>query len=290
MAKTVATAFKECLDKLDIIELSALAVAKRQAAIAPTLARQLTVIDDFVAGSFARKTMIEPLKKASVDLFLVLTPALYLAAPNGPANLLERVKRCINTSLNQATEASRTAVGITIKYPDFRVDVIPAFMHDAGAMLIPDPNEKKWVQTNPKLHLQMWNKSNADHHGQLVPLIRLAKQWNQHHGGVFRSFHLETLVRDIFMSQPIEDLPHAMLYFFENAASHLRVSDPAGNLDSLADYLDDSYLRQLAISKMFRTGADLARDGLRLEASDNSEQAILKWRGIFGETYFPRYH
>ena len=55
MAKTVATAFKECLDKLDIIELSTLAVAKRQATIAPSFARQITVIDDFVAGSLRER-------------------------------------------------------------------------------------------------------------------------------------------------------------------------------------------------------------------------------------------
>ena len=234
--------------------------------------------------------MIGPLKQGSVDLFLVLTPALYLAAPNGPSNLLDRVKRCVNTSFNQATEASRTAIGITIRFPDFKVDIIPAFLHDEGAMLIPDPNEKKWLQTNPKLHLQMWNKSNTDHHSQLVPLIRLIKHWNQHHGGVFRSFHLEAIVHEVFMSYTIKDLPHAMLCFFENAASHLQVSDPAGNLDSLAYYLDDSYLRQLAISKMFRTGAEMAREALSLEAKGNCEQAILKWRAIFGEMYFPRYY
>ena len=48
--------------------------------------------------------MIAPLKEADVDVFIVLDSSYYDPAPNGPANVLARVKRVIDKSYSESTE------------------------------------------------------------------------------------------------------------------------------------------------------------------------------------------
>ena len=219
MAKTVTQAFADFKTNLEITTLQGSTVSTRQGKVRSNVARELTVADDFLTGSYRRSTMIAPLKEADVDVFIVLDSSYYDPAPNGPANVLAKVKRVIDKSYSGSTESSRNGQAITINFSDFKVDVVPGFNRQGGGYLIPDPNEKRWIQTNPKEHVRLWSESNKQRNGLLVPLLKMIKAWNRAHSQLLRSFHLEAMVRQVFASQDITSYPAAAAYFFGNADS-----------------------------------------------------------------------
>ena len=90
--------------------------------------------------------MIAPLKEADVDIFVVLDPQYYSSDQNGPANLLDRVKRVLKKSYAETTDISRNGQAVTIKFSDFCVDVVPAFYRTGGGYLIPDSVLKRWIR------------------------------------------------------------------------------------------------------------------------------------------------
>ncbi|HEX8199702.1 MAG TPA: hypothetical protein VF590_04390, partial [Isosphaeraceae bacterium] len=138
MAKTVTQSFTDFLKNLEVTPPQSTTLSQRQQRVRDNVQMQLKVIDDFLTGSYMRSTLIAPLKLADVDIFEVLDPSLYQAAPNGPANVLAKIKRAIENSYGEATESSRNGQAITIKFSDFNVDVVPAFARQGGGYLIPD--------------------------------------------------------------------------------------------------------------------------------------------------------
>ena len=65
-------AFEELRRNLELTGLQEKTVATRQSNVRDAVARQLTVVDDFLTGSYRRHTLIVPLKKADVDVVVVL--------------------------------------------------------------------------------------------------------------------------------------------------------------------------------------------------------------------------
>jgi hypothetical protein len=288
MATTVAQAFSQFRKNLEITTLQESTVSTRQQNVRSNIAKTLNVIGDFVTGSYQRSTLIAPLKDADVDVFVVLHHSAFSAPPNGPANVLAQLKRAIDKAYNEPTESSRNRHAITIKFSDFRVDVVPAFNSQRAGYLIPDPNESKWIETNPKTHVQLWSASNSQHNGMLVPFIKMIKAWNCSHSRRFHSFHLESMVRDVFMKLTITNFQSAAAYFFENAYNHISLLDPAGYGGNLSSYLSNSAGLYSQINSSFVSAAQQAREAISLDAADKTDKAINKWRIVFGD-YFPGY-
>lgn len=63
--------FEELRGRLELTGLQEKTVATRQSNVRTAVARQLTVDDDFLTGSYRRYTMIGPLKEADVRTALV---------------------------------------------------------------------------------------------------------------------------------------------------------------------------------------------------------------------------
>jgi len=289
MARTVTQAFADFKANLEITTLQGTTVSTRQRNVRSNIAKELTVIDDFLTGSYQRSTMIAPLRDADVDVFIVLDPAYYAAAPNGPANLLARVKRAIDNSYSETTESSRNGQAITIKFSDFAVDVVPAFNRQGGGYLIPDPNEKRWIETNPKEHVRLWSESNKDKGYMLVPLIKILKAWNRAHSRLLRSFHLEAIARQVFTYRAITSYPEAAAYFFGNSDAYVSwLSDPAGYGGNLASYVLNSSTLATSIKDRLKAAKQKADEAISLNNAGQNEQAINKWRIVFGD-YFPIY-
>ena len=96
MATTVEQAFETYKAHLEITGLQQEAVSSRQEGVQAALEDELSVLNSFLAGSYARDTMIAPLSQAAVDIVAVLDPSYY--EQNEPAELLERVKQVLAKS------------------------------------------------------------------------------------------------------------------------------------------------------------------------------------------------
>jgi len=287
MPTTIPIAFSKLLDNLQITDLQDATVTIRQQNIRDAVAKELTVLTSFVTGSYRRNTLLAPLAKADIDIFVILDPKYY--ATDGYANLIDRVKRVMKATYPNTPEISRNGQAVTVSFTDFRVDVVPAFHRQGGGYLIPDCVMKRWISTDPTRHVAIWNDANIAHRAQLVPVLKMIKQWNRAHSALLRSFHLETLVVQILTNVNISDMPSAARYVFDKAREATRyvVSDPAGYSGDIAAYLDTTE-KISEVVKRFETAYTQAAEAERLAASNQIQQAFAKWRTVFGDP-FPAY-
>lgn len=287
MPTTIKQGFEVLKQNLEITDLQAATVSTRQKNVRDAVASELVVLDDFLTGSYKRNTMIAPLKEADIDIFTVLDAKYYEA--NGQANLLDRVKRVLKKTYPSTPDISRNGQAVTITFTDFKVDVVPAFYRKGGGYLIPDSILKRWIETDPKKHIDIWSNANAAHNGDLVPLIKMIKGWNKAHSALLRSFHLEALILSVLNNVKISDFPSAVRYVFDKARTQILLPtlDPAGYGGDIGAYLDTSTKKAEVVSRL-ESAYQRAVEAESLEKQGKTRDAYAKWQMIF-DGYFPAY-
>ena len=103
-------AFDELRRNLELTGLQEKAVATRQSNVRDAVSRQLTVVDDFLTGSYRRHTLIGPLKKADVDVIVVLDRGY---KDRGPRAVLELVKKALLVEYTRTPAISRNGQAVT---------------------------------------------------------------------------------------------------------------------------------------------------------------------------------
>jgi hypothetical protein len=248
----------------------------------------MTVYDTFLTGSYSRSTMIAPLKEADIDIFVVLNEKYFHHYDNGKnggqGGLLNLLKRTIQKSYS-TTAASRNGQAVTIKFSDFRADVVAGFYRVGGGFLITNSSNNTWLPTDPKKHVDLMTAANKVHANDLVPLVKMIKAWNKSNGAYFRSFHLEVLSLQIFNNVTISDFPSGARFFFDKARELVKLPnyDPAGYGDDVGRYVTvaDAVNRLETAYNRALKAEQFARDYKIVDAVRN-------WRLIFGD-YFPAY-
>lgn len=287
MATTIPSAFNVFKQNLEITGLQHTTVSSRQTNVREAVADELSVLDDFLTGSYSRSTMIAPLKQADIDIFMVLSSEYYSA--DEQADVLDRVKRVLKKTYPNTPDISRNGQAVTIVFTDFTVDVVPAFNRQGGGYLIPNTRGGRWISTDPKRHVTISSQENAAHDGDLVPLVKMIKSWNRSIGKHFGSFHLEVLAWSIFDGITISDFPSGARYFFDKGRMLVAKQnlDPAGYGGDVGYYINNQAKIDEAVSR-FTTAFNravkaeaFARDGMIVDA-------IGDWRKVFGDS-FPAY-
>lgn len=185
---TRTQAFERLRSNLELTVPQETTVATRQTSVRAAVARQLIVVDAFLTGSYRRQTLIGPLKRADVDIVVVLDRDY---KQRGPRAVLELVKKALLVEYPQTPEISRNGQAVTITFSDFVVDVVPAFVRpwwtwDDGWDIC-DSGSDRWIATNPKRHVEISAGANRLHGDQLVPRIKQLKAWNRTVGEPLRS-------------------------------------------------------------------------------------------------------
>lgn len=254
---TRVQAFEQLRRNLELTGLQEKTVAARQSNIRDAVADQLTVVGDFLTGSYRRHTLIGPLKTADVDIVVVLDRRYKNRSPRA---VLELVRKALLVEYTRTPAISRNGQAVTVTFADFIVDVVPAFVRpwwtwDEGWEIC-DSGSDSWIKINPKKHVEISATANRSHGGHLVPRIKQLKAWNRTVGEPLRSFHLEALAWSIFGTSWLwkngqsSDWASAR-YFFDKARTELRnqLADPAGTGSDVAAYLHGTALDS-AVSKM----------------------------------------
>jgi Second Messenger Oligonucleotide or Dinucleotide Synthetase domain len=292
MATTILQGFNLFRSNLEITNLQQTTVSGRQATVRSVLASGLDLKDSFLAGSYSRHTLIAPLKEADIDVFVVLDPKYYYNYNNqngGQAGLLDLVKRVLRKSYPRTPDISRSGQAVTIRFDDFMVDVVPAFVRDGGGYLIPNSMSQTWINTDPKAHVTLVGNSNSIHNGDLVPTIKMIKAWNRSINYQFRSFHLEVLALAIFEGVRISDFSSGVRFFFDKGR-HLvtqKNPDPALQVGDVGYYINSQQKVEEAASR-FRTAYERAVRAEDAVRAGKISEAISIWQQIFGN-YFPSY-
>jgi hypothetical protein len=288
MVTTVTEAFRVFKSNLQITDLQEETISTRQKDVRAAVEEELVVLDSFLTGSYSRYTMIAPLVEADIDIFVVLNSTHF--EQNGQVNLLDKVKRVLKKTYPKTPEVSRDGQAVTITFKDFKVDVVPGFNRSGGGYLIPSTyGGGFWISTDPKKHVEISSQENANHDGDLVPLIKMIKRWNRIIDWQFRSFHLEVLAWKIFTGVKISDYPSGVRYFFDKGKNLIgtSISDPSGYSGNVGYYIDSQPKVSEAVLR-FTTAYTRAINAEAYASQNKIEDAINEWRKIFGDK-FPVY-
>ena len=293
MATTITQSFVRLRQNLEITDLQASVVSTRQNSVRKVLDAELSVLDSFLTGSYARNTMIAPLKESDVDIFAVLDSKYFHNYNNGQnggqAGLLDLVKRALLRTYTSTPDISRNGQAVTIRFVDFNVDVVPAFNRQGGGYLIPNSLDQSWIGTDPKKHVELVSASNKVHANNFVPLVKMIKGWNKNSSQYFNSFHLEVLALQVLQGVTITDFPSGVRYFFDKARSLVSQKnlDPSGYGGDVGSYINTQDKIQNAVAK-FQLAYERAVKAEDFERRGYTKDAIDMWIKIFGD-YFPAY-
>jgi hypothetical protein len=291
MATSIEESFSKLRQNLEISDYQKTTVSIRQQGVREVLEREVTLVDSFLTGSYARHTLISPLKEADVDIFVVLDAKYfyqYNGTNGGQAGLLDFIKRILLKTYTRTPSISRNGQAITIAFSEFKIDVVPAFNRKGGGYLIPNANTQKWIETDPKVHVRLMSDQNAIHNDDLIPLIKMIKGWNREVDNAFHSFYLELIAIDILKNVTITNFSSGMLYFFEHGREKVKytATDPAGygsNVQGL-----NTLSGVTAAVNLFQNAYSKALAAEFYSKAGEIRSAIEMWQKIFGK-YFPSY-
>ena len=295
MATSVQQAFLQFKSNLEITDYQASLVSQRRNNVVSAISRVLKLHPDtpsLLIGSYDRHTLTRYLSEGDVDVMVILHYGENKGwdTPQGTTQALDKFKAILDDAY-PSTEKRRDRNCITMKFTEFRLDVVPAFMNDSGFYKIPDSVRQTWVWTHPIRFAEAISAVNGRMENTIAPLIKMVKGWNRNVGWPLRSFHLECLLHNQCCAYPQRYSYSSMLkVFFDTLPGHLLTmcKDPiAGDrVDTYLDNIAAETRRQIAIRKA-RDAAAIASKAFDCETT-NPEVSIKTWRPLLGE-FFPTY-
>lgn len=227
---TMRQAFEQFLQSLELSENESADASRQHTYLREELKVQLDVAQNFLSGSYARKTAVRPLN--DIDVFLVLVPTETLNRESTPEEVLAAVQGALEATYpGKAPTIQSRSVNIEFSGTGIAYDVVPAFLDpdDDEVYWIPDCDQPGWIKTNPRIHRELSVAANEAAGKKLKPLVKAVKHANNLHGKKARSFHLEVLTWSILTSAPedyIAGLERLLLGLREQIMN--ACPDPAG--------------------------------------------------------------
>lgn len=273
--------------------------------------------EEFLGGSFGRRTQAKPLD--DIDLFVPLdAAALRMESPtNSPtaerlvtrsevyalgcdevlhqglwldsAKVLDHLAAltCSYIPLGVADcEKNNSDRCVHMTYDGINVDLVFVLMSQVPGTIdryhLPSGDTWRWKATNPKEDQRQLSRANQDQHGGLLlPTIRALKAWNDTWlGGRLKSVHLEVLAsHHVFAGVQIDNVVSALTYAFHRLPELLKqpCPDPTGLGDPLDVNLHPDD-RSWVIGEA-ETAAVTAAKTNALACSDPAT-AAKRWEGI----------
>jgi hypothetical protein len=286
MSTTIPAGFTKLKENLEITDIQSTTVSTRQQNVREAVEKEMLVNSSFLAGSYARSTMIGPLAKADIDIFMVLNTSYY--EKYKPAALLDRLRTVLLKTYTKTPKISRNGQAVTISFTDFEVDVVPCYNRQGGGFLIPNSKAGMWISTNPPVHDTATKEANKAHNGDIVPLIKMIRGWNREINSAFSGFYLELMTINILTNVKISDFPSGVRFVFDKGREKVKFKqrDPAG-FGNEVNPLNNVTTVEDAVSR-FTMAYNRAMKAEDYARNNNIEAAYGEWRKIFG-SYFPAY-
>lgn len=281
--KTVREAFADFLKELELTDKEREEASDQHTHMRVQLQKRLDVKDNFLSGSYARKTAVRPLN--DIDVFLVLEETHALHRGCEPRAVLDVIKSTLEAIYPGKTATIQArSVNIEFSGTEIAYDVVPAFMdvRDDEVYWIPDCDAPDWIPTNPRRHMEQSTAANEAANKKLKPLLKAIKHANHVHGRTARSFHLEVLSWKILTNDSgahIDGLERLLVGLRDGILEPCL--DPAG----LGGDIRPSAARLKQAKAWLSEMASLAEQAGRLAKQGNTGEAHAKLREIFGDLW-----
>lgn len=255
----------------------------RHARIRKALEDRWDIDRTFLTGSYDRHTKIKPLE--DVDIFAVIDPdgaqAAYRNRP--PADVVNAMAELLD-GLFSSIDVDGSAVVIAVSDDDGQAtfELVASYDHEQGGYEIPDPDDGRWIRTDPNVHARLTSEKNAECNSKWVPFVKMIKNWNAEAGRpIPQSFLIEVMALDLVKS-PFGRYPDEIATFLGNIADH--VDGPWPDPAQLGPALDESFTQaqRQRIREAASAAMNVAEEAIYLQDQDKETAAVAKWRELFG--------
>jgi len=288
---TVSEAFQIFKSQLELPDRRQKEAASAQQEIRQKISGFLPIENSFLTGSYARYTKIDPL--ADIDVFLVRNKHRTTVSTDGngvlPDSALDQVVDAARRAypLTATINKQNRSVNVQISGLPFGFDLTPAWLRHPDGYLIPDADAGIWIPSDPDAHTARMTVANEVNGGKLKPVIKMVKHWSRNNFDLLRSFHIELICADIFLTENLDNYQLGVATVLVRLPKYIgqRMMDPTYGQARVDKELTAEELNQL-LSRANYDGGN-AIEAIKLERMDRDEEAIGKWKHIF-LTGFPR--
>lgn len=202
---------------------------------------EISVVDSFLTGSYARQTMIKPLK--DVDFLVQVNYGVH--KNDNSLQLLNKVRKVLSKAY-PSTPITITLPCVKVQFNYCHFEIVPAFAIEGNEDLFEIPANLGigWQQTYPKIPDKWMTQENKKAEGLFIPTIKILKRWRDIHCRQLRSFHLEMLTRMAFDNYKIKNYADGVWAFFARTCylldlykNHPFVPEPGRNSVYVDQYL-----------------------------------------------------
>lgn len=235
-------------------------------------------------GSFARKTMLAPLRDIDMVGFLNEEHRHLMEEVGGVAKAMELIDQAILDHFpGVVTEWSRHAVKITFPGWDFTFDLVPAFDRDDSSLIdIANYDDDTWDESNTRDLIRKVSDRNQTCDGRFVHQVRMLKHWSRNILDGIPGLYVESAAYDgITASMEHPEAVVAALRQLEESLDSGEQYDPTG-ADNLHQRLE-SGAADAALPEVTEARGK-AEEALAL-ADDDEDAAINVWYDIFDEPF-----
>ncbi|GAB2752992.1 SMODS domain-containing nucleotidyltransferase [Nocardioides pakistanensis] len=289
MKHTVDAAFAALDDNLNLDPAVRRKAQERHNAIREEFAAAGLIASSFLQGSFARKTMLKPLK--DVDIVCVLPEAFWqqLRGPDGPGKAMEWFKAPIKArwpevEFDAGDEPSGKALRLSFPDCEFTIDLVPAFEYKDDYVLIGDRHEGTWTPSNSRIQLKKVSDRNQQTDGRFVHQVREVKALTKHHEELefVSGIVVESLAYAVIGRKMLDE--DAVAAVLQHAATAVMgpVIEPAGDDDVTAKWTAQE---RATAARVYAHAARRAEEALRLERAGEVDGAIDVWHSLFGDAF-----
>ncbi|MGW0566002.1 SMODS domain-containing nucleotidyltransferase [Streptomyces tauricus] len=290
MNNTTKGAFDVLDEELNLDVGERKSAQKRHQDITDYLVDAGLAIATFLQGSFARKTMLKPLK--DVDMIIRMHPRLekILRRPGGPAQAMHLIREIIAEEHPDAEfdvgDAPAHALQVTFTDLDFTFDLVPALDADDGSEIvyIADRENDTWEWSNTRTLNRIISTRNQATGGRFVHQVRMLKSYKKDHpllddtcGLLWEAFAYGAVTSAVEHSQALAaTLAHAA------RAVASPVLDPTG-VDDLT--IDWTTAERTTYATTLTAAARRAAEARRLEEDGQHTAAIEIWHDLIGDPF-----
>ena len=161
------------------------------------------VDNSFWIGSWAKATAVRPPR--DVDLYFLLPQEVYHRFQghiwNRQSALLQEVKGVL-TATYPNTDMRGDGQVVIVRFGSYNVEVVPAFQLSNGYWICDTHNGGSYKTTQPWAEVDHIDTVNRVVNGNLSPLIRMLKVWQEQCSVPIKSFQLELVSADFILQSP----------------------------------------------------------------------------------------
>lgn len=160
--------------------------------------RSMTPLRILATGSFAHGTAVKGLSDR--DYFVVLQGS----PPASPMSVLRTLYSTLRNELSSATHLALDPPVVSIRdpYDGLVIDLAPAFRFADSDYLIPGPDGRTWIRSNPVAHITYLMRADVASEGDSRDAVIMMKQWKYVNIPAMSSLYLEMATAKYCLESP----------------------------------------------------------------------------------------